>query len=246
MTVLILGATSAIAHETARRFAAEGAALALAARNPSRLRAAADDLRARGASGVHEIPFDALDAASHGAAIDAAARALGGIDAALVAYGVLPPADVVHRDPEAAVESFEVNATSTISVMTRLANLMEAQGHGTLAVISSVAGDRGRPSNYVYGAAKAAVTAFASGLRARLHGTGVEVVTVKPGPVDTPMIVGVHPPGPLSAPPEAVGARIYRAMTASGGGTVYTPGYWRPVMAAVRAIPDRLFKRLDW
>ena len=245
MTVLILGATSAIAHETARIFAAEGATLALAARNPDKLRAAADDLRARGAEAVHEIPFDALDPATHQSAIDAASGAMGGIDAALVAYGVLPPADVVHTDPDAAVESFEVNATSTISVMTRLANMMEQQGHGTLAVISSVAGDRGRPSNYVYGAAKAAVTAFASGLRARLHGTGVEVVTIKPGPVDTPMIVGVHPPGPLSAPPEAVGARIRKAMGA-GEGVVYTPGYWRPVMAAVRAIPDRLFKRLDW
>jgi short-subunit dehydrogenase len=245
MTVLILGATSAIAHETARLFAAEGATLALAARNPDKLAAAADDLRARGASGVHEVHFDALEPATHQAAIDQAARAMGGIDAALVAYGVLPPADVVHTDPDAAVRSFEVNATSTISVMTRLANMMERQGHGTLAVISSVAGDRGRPSNYVYGASKAAVTAFASGLRARLHGTGVAVVTIKPGPVDTPMIVGVHEPGLLAAAPEAVGVRIHKAM-ASGAGTVYTPGYWRPVMAAVRAIPDRLFKRLDW
>ncbi|OZC03782.1 SDR family oxidoreductase [Rubricoccus marinus] len=245
MTVLILGATSAIAHETARLYAASGATLALGARNPDKLRAAADDLRARGAAAVHEIHFDALDTATHQSAIDGAAGAMGGIDTALVAYGVLPDAETVHTDPDAAVESFDVNATSTISVMTRLANMMVQQGHGTLAVISSVAGDRGRPSNYVYGAAKAAVTAFASGLRARLHGTGVEVVTIKPGPVDTPMIVGVHEPGLLAASPQAVGARIHRAME-KGEGTVYTPGYWRPVMAAVRAIPDKLFKRLDW
>ena len=244
MTVLILGATSAIAHETARLFAADGATLALAARDAEKLSAAAADLRARGAAGVHEIPFDALDTATHQAAIDAASGAMGGIDMALVAYGVLPDAEVVHADADAAVRSFEVNATSTISVMTRLATMMERQGHGTLAVISSVAGDRGRPSNYVYGAAKAAVSAFASGLRARLHGTGVEVVTIKPGPVDTPMIVGLERPGPLTASPEAVGARIHRAMT-RGEAVVYTPGYWRPVMAAIRAIPERVFKRLN-
>lgn len=245
MTVLIVGATSAIAHETARLFAAEGAALALAARNPDKLAAAAADLRARGAEAVHELSYDALDDDANERVVREAAAALGGIDAALIAHGVLPNAETVHADADAALQSFKVNATSVIAVMTHLANTMEQQGHGTLAVISSVAGDRGRPSNYVYGAAKAAVTAFASGLRARLHGTGVEVVTVKPGPVDTPMIVGVHEPGLLAADPEGVGARIHRAMR-RGEGVVYTPGYWRPVMAAVRSIPDRLFKRLDW
>ena len=244
MTVLIVGATSAIAHETARIFAANGAALALAARNPDKLGAAASDLRARGAEAVHEFHFDALDDGTHGRVVDEAMAALGGIDMALVAHGVLPDAETVNHDAAAAVESFRVNATSVVAVMTHLAGAMERQGHGTLAVISSVAGDRGRPSNYVYGAAKAAVTEFASGLRARLHGTGVQVVTVKPGPVDTPMIVGVDRPGALTASAESVGARIHRAMT-RGEAVVYAPGYWRPIMAAIRAIPERVFKRLD-
>ena len=245
MTVLIIGATSAIAHETARVFAAEGAALGLAARNAAKLEAASADLRARGASAVHEFHFDALDdEAAHGEMIDRAMAALGGIDMALVAHGVLPDAEAAHHDAKAAVEAFRVNATSVIAIMTHLANAMERQGHGTLAVISSVAGERGRPSNYVYGAAKAAVTEFASGLRARLHSTGVEVVTVKPGPVDTPMIVGLDRPGALTASPEEVGARIHRAMT-RGEAVVYTPGYWRPIMAAIRAVPEGVFKRLN-
>ena len=244
MKLLIVGATSAIAHETARLFAAEGAAFALAARNPDKRAAAAADLGARGAASTHEIDYDALAPAHWSSAVDEAVRALGGLDAALVAHGVLPDAEVVNRDPAAAADAFTVNATSAIATMTRIATVFEAQGRGTLAVISSVAGDRGRPSNYVYGAGKAAVSAFAQGLRARLHGTGIEVVTVKPGPVDTPMMDGVDRPGALVADPKAVGAQIHRAMR-RGSDVVYAPGYWRAIMAAVRAVPEPLFKRLN-
>lgn len=243
MRVLILGATSAIAHEVGRAYAREGAALALAARQPDKLAANAADLRARGAADVAEVAFDAHDFDRHGPAIEEAWTAFGGFDAALVAYGTLPDQEQVATNPEAAVEAFRLNATSVISVLTHLATRFEAQGHGTIAVVSSVAGDRGRPSNYVYGAAKGAVSLFAQGLRGRLAASGVRVVTVKPGFVDTPMTAHLDK-NPLFASAEAVGGRIHRAMTGRGD-VVYTPSLWRPVMAAVRAIPERVFKTLN-
>ena len=241
--VLILGATSAIAHEVARAYAREGAALALAARDPEKLAANAADLRARGAASVAEVAFDAADFDRHGPAVAEAWDALGGLDAALVAYGTLPDQDAIQDDPEAAVEAFRLNATSVISVLTHLAGRFERQGRGTIAVISSVAGDRGRPSNYVYGAAKGAVSLFTGGLRGRLEKAGVRVVTVKPGFVDTPMTAHLDK-NPLFASPEAVGGRIHKAMTGRGD-VVYTPVVWRPIMAAIRAVPERLFKKLS-
>lgn len=244
MTLLIVGATSAIAHQAARAFAAEGAALALAARSPDKRAAVAADLAARGAAAVHELGYDALDPARWAAVVDEATAALGQIDMALVAHGAMPPAAELDRDPEAAARAFTVNATSVVATMTAIAAQMERQGFGTLAVVSSVAGDRGRPSNAVYTSAKAAVSQFAGALRARLHGAGVRVVTVKPGPVDTPMLEGVDRPAALVASPERVGRRVHRAMR-RGEAVVYTPGYWRAIMAAVRAVPETVFKRLQ-
>jgi decaprenylphospho-beta-D-erythro-pentofuranosid-2-ulose 2-reductase len=242
-SVLIVGATSAIAHAVARRYAADGAALFLAARNPERLAAAADDLRARGATRVETHAFDAADFSSHAALVAAARAAFPRLDAALIAYGTLPDQPAVERDADAVVKAFTTNATSVVALLTRLGEVFEAQGHGTLAVISSVAGDRGRPSNYVYGAAKGAVSLFAQGLRARLAKKGVRVVTIKPGFVDTPMTAHV-PKNPLFASAAKVGDQIHRAMT-RGADVVYAPGFWRPVMAGIRAVPERLFKRLS-
>lgn len=242
-TVLVVGATSAIAHAVSRRYAAGGAALFLAARNAERLAAAAEDLRARGAVRVETRVFDADDLAGQAALVEAVRRAYPRLDAALVAYGTLPDQPAVERDAGAVVEAFTTNATSVVALLTRLGEVMERQGHGTLAVISSVAGDRGRPSNYVYGAAKGAVSLFAQGLRARLAKRGVRVVTVKPGFVDTPMTAHL-PKNPLFASPERVGATVHRAME-RGADVVYAPGFWRPVMAAIRIIPERLFKQLD-
>ena len=240
--VLILGATSAIAHAYGRRLASRRARLVLAARDPDKLSANAADLRARGAAEVVEVAFDAADFERHGPAVAEAWDAFGGLDAALVAYGTLPDQETVAADPAAAVEAFRLNATSVVSVMTHLAGRFEAQGDGVLAVISSVAGDRGRASNYVYGAAKGAVSLFAGGLRGRLAGRGVAVVTVKPGFVDTPMTAEV-PKNPLFASPDRVAATIDRAVQKRKD-VVYAPGFWRPVMAGIRAVPERVFKRL--
>ena len=241
MRILILGATSAIAHATARRYARRGARLVLAARHADKLAANAADLRALGAADVAEVTFDALAFERHAEVVAAAWTAFGGLDAALLAWGTLPGQAHVQADAAAAVEAFQANATSVVSVLTLLANRFEAQGRGTLCVISSVAGDRGRPSNYVYGAAKGAVSLFTGGLRARLA-PAVAVVTVKPGFVDTPMTADV-PKNPLFASPERIAEQIETAI-GRGSDVVYAPGFWRPVMAGIRAVPERLFKRL--
>ena len=243
MTLLVVGATSAIAHAVARRYAAEGAALFLAGRDAAKLAAAADDLRVRGASRVETAHFEADDLAGQVALVAAVQAAFPHLDAALIAYGTLPDQAAVESDADAVVAAFTTNATSVIALLARLGEVMAAQGAGTLAVITSVAGDRGRPSNYVYGAAKGAVALFAQGLRARLAKKGVRVVTIKPGFVDTPMTAHL-PKNPLFASPEAVAEKIHRAMT-RGTPVVYAPGFWRPIMAGIRAIPERVFKRMS-
>ncbi len=194
-TVLIIGATSAIAHEASRRFAVEGARLLLVARNEAKLQANADDLMARGASSIDTFILDANDFDRHAALMEAVHSTFpNGLDHALLAYGTLPDQTEVAADADAAVDAFTTNATSVIALLTHLAGLFEKQERGAIAVISSVAGDRGRPSNYVYGAAKGAVSLFAQGLRARMAKHGVSVTTIKPSFVDTPMtaeVVGV-------------------------------------------------------
>jgi short-subunit dehydrogenase len=240
--LLIVGATSAIAEAFARRYAPTGASFYLAARDQDKLSAVADDLRVRGAGRVETHPFDAADASAHAAVLEGASSHLASLDIAVVAYGTLPNQEAIERDPDGVAEAFETNATSVVTLLTRLGNLFEAQGAGTIVVISSVAGDRGRPSNYVYGAAKGAVSLFAQGLRARLARAGVHVLTVKPGLVDTPMTAHL-PKNALFATPEQVAEKIHRAI-AREANVVYAPGFWRPVMAGVRAIPERLFKRM--
>jgi short-subunit dehydrogenase len=241
-TLLIVGATSAIAEALARRYATSGASFFLAARDVEKAGAIADDLRARGAGRVETHPFDAGDADGQEAMLQAAASAFAKIDIAVVAYGTLPDQEAVERDPAAVAAAFETNASSVVTLLTRLGNVFEAQRAGTIVVISSVAGDRGRKSNYVYGAAKGAVSLFAQGLRARLAHAGVHVLTVKPGLVDTPMTAHL-PKNRLFASPDAVAARIQRAIERRRD-VVYAPGFWRPVMAGVRAVPERWFKRM--
>lgn len=243
-TLLIVGATSAIAEALARRYARAGASYFLAARDEEKLAAVAGDLRARGAARVETHVFDAVDAGGQATMLEAAAHAFQRFDVAVVAYGTLPDQHAVERDPEAVAAAFETNATSVVTLLTRLGNLFESQGAGTIVVISSVAGDRGRPSNYVYGAAKGAVSVFAQGLRARLARAGVHVVTVKPGLVDTPMTAHL-PKHALFASPARVAERIHRAVTRQAS-VVYAPGFWRPVMAGVKSLPEIVAKRLKW
>lgn len=240
--ILIMGATSAIAEATAREFAARGDALFLVGRNPDRLGAIADDLRLRGAARAETFVMDACELDGYGQLLDEAARRLGGLDTALLAHGTLTDQAAAQASSELMLAEFRINALSHMVLCTELGNRFEAQGRGCIAVISSVAGDRGRQSNYVYGAAKAAVTAFTSGLRQRLHPKGVAVLTIKPGFVDTPM-TAAFPKGPLWATPATV-ARDIVAAVERGKPVLYTPWFWWGIMQIIRNIPETLFRKL--
>lgn len=240
--VLIVGATSAIATEVARLFARDGSSFFLVGRAPEKLMALCDDLKVRGAVAAGWSAADLRETSDHPRLLAAADEALGGYDMVLVAFGTLADQKASEASVDVALAEWHLNATCMISLLTLIANKLEAQRHGTLAAISSVAGDRGRKSNYLYGAAKAALSTFLQGLRARLSTSGVRVVTVKPGMVDTPMTAHLKK-GPFFASPERVGRDIHRAMLA-GSDIVYTPWHWRFVMLMIRAIPERLFKRL--
>lgn len=242
MRVLILGGTSAIASEAAKSFAREGAHLFLTGRNTERLAAVADDLRVRGAAQVETAVLDIADIASHRRVVDSAIATLGGLDVALVAHGSLPDQGRCQELVNETLDALHLNFTATIALLTLLANELEAQRHGCLAVITSVAGDRGRASNYVYGAAKGGVQIFLQGLRARLLRANVAVVTIKPGFVDTPMTAAFKK-NALFADAGRVGQGIYRAIKRRSD-VVYLPWFWRPIMTVLASLPERVFKRL--
>ena len=241
--ILIIGATSAIAEATARLWAAEGHRLYLIGRNDERLEAIAADLKIRGAEAVQYAALDLNDFAQHGAALDAAAAALEGLDIVLIAHGTLGDQKFSEQDFNVALQELNTNAISVISLLTHLANRFEAQKHGSIAVISSVAGDRGRQSNYVYGTAKGAVTIFLQGLRNRLHKSGVQVLTIKPGFVDTPMTADIDKKGPLWASPQALAQSIVAGIE-KGRDVIYAPLFWMGIMAVICGIPERVFKKL--
>lgn len=241
--ILIIGATSAIAEATARLWAARGDALFLVGRRADRLDVIAADLRVRGAAVVGSFVMDACDIAAHVAMLEAAERAIGGLDVALIAHGSLPDQKACETSVELTLREIEINGLSVVALATRLGEKFEAQGRGSLAVIGSVAGDRGRQSNYVYGAAKGMVSLFLQGLRNRLARKGVQVLTIKPGFVDTPMTAAFSK-GALWAKPAGIAGGIVRAIDRKSD-EVYLPGFWYLIMALIRHIPERVFKRLS-
>lgn len=245
--ILIVGATSAIAEAIARQFSYRGDHLCLAARNKQKLDAIANDLRARTPGCfVNCQHFDASESSDesllHEKLIRSARESMGSLDVVLIAHGVLPDPDVCADSVSEALNSIQINGLSVISLMSIAAKHFQTQGHGTIAVISSVAGDRGRGSNYVYGSAKALVTAFASGLGQKFSQTRIRVVNIKPGFVDTPMTAGIKK-GFLWASPEAVAQKAVVAID-SGKPVAYAPGFWSCIMLVVCAIPERLFRKL--
>ena len=241
MNIVIVGATSAIAEAACRRWAARGDSLYLAARRESLLDAMRDDLKVRGAKQVASERFDVLDRGSHEAMLSRAQAAIGTLDCVLVAHGTLPDQAACAADPELAVREMEINAISTAALVLRAANRFEARGAGTIAVITSVAGVRGRASNFVYGSAKALVSTILEGLRHRMHGRGVAVIDIRPGFVDTPMTTA-FPKGPMWASADRVAKDIVTAVD-RGAGIVYTPWFWRWIMLLIRHIPEFLFVR---
>jgi short-subunit dehydrogenase len=242
--VLIIGASSAIAAACARHWAADGAQLMLVGRDAEKLDAVARDLSVRGAASTSTFVLDALDTPRHADMLDAAVKTLGTIDVALIAHGTLPDQQACQDDVPQTLDAFASNATSVIALLTLLATHLERQGHGALAVITSVAGDRGRPSNYVYGSAKAAVSTFCEGLRPRLFKAGVSLTDIRPGFVNTPMTAGLPLPALLVAEPDAVAARIVHGI-ARQRDVLYVPAFWALILLIVRLLPRPLFKRLS-
>ena len=241
--ILVFGACSAIAESLSRIFAARGDALFLVARDAERLEAVRADLALRGGGLAASAAADLREVSAHAELFSRAESALGGLDVVVIAHGVLPDQRECDESAEKALEMIHVNGVSAVSLMALAASRFEKRGRGQIAVISSVAGDRGRGGNYVYGAGKALVSVYAQGLRNRLHGRGVGVLTVKPGFVDTPMTAKFKK-GALWAKPEEVAEGIARALD-RGRDEVYLPWFWRPIMAVIRAVPEFIFKRLS-
>lgn len=239
----IIGATSAIAQSVARRLVSPSTQVMLVGRNADQLEHVAEDLRCRHCSHVDTCIHDLNDLEHHRALVEDIWETLSGCDVLMIAHGTLPDQSQCQDSAEETLEAFCTNALSVISLLTLVANRFAAQGSGSIVVISSVAGDRGRGSNYVYGSAKAAVTVFTSGLRNRLAESGVHVLTVKPGLVDTPMTAGFEK-GALWASPDRVAKAIVRALEKRRD-VAYVPWYWRPIMFIICAIPERLFKRTN-
>ncbi|WP_338863456.1 SDR family oxidoreductase [Myxococcus stipitatus] len=240
--VLVLGATSAIAQATVRLLAARGASLYLVGRNAANLDAVTKDAATRGAAKVESKAVDLNDFATHEALVEGAFQALGGLDGVVLAHGVLGDQAESQATWTATEAVLRTNFMSAVSLLTPLANRFEAQKAGTLVVISSVAGDRGRQSNYVYGASKGALNVFLQGLRNRLAKSNVAVVTVKPGFVDTPMTAHL-PKNKLFASPEKVARGLLRAAD-SRKNEVYVPGIWALIMLIIKSIPESVFKKL--
>jgi short-subunit dehydrogenase len=239
--VLVLGATSAIASEVARRYAARGARLHLVGRNADKLARLAAELPA---GLVTSARADFADLARAESVVEAAIEALGGIDVALVAHGDLGDQLESERSFAAAEATIIANLTSVVALLVPLANRMEAARTGRLGVITSVAGERGRPRNYTYGAAKGALNVYLQGLRSRLVPAGVKVTTLKLGPVDTPMTRD-HKKNLLFATPAGVSRGIVAALDA-GAAEVFLPPGWAAIMAVVRLLPERLFQALSF
>jgi decaprenylphospho-beta-D-erythro-pentofuranosid-2-ulose 2-reductase len=238
--ILVLGAASAIAQATIRIYATKGASLYLVARNNEKLSAIAADAKVRGASQVFTATCDLDQINEHAGLLAHVRQQFATLDIALLAHGVLGNQAEAEQDFAVTEAILHTNFLSVASLATHLANQFELQKKGTLAVISSVAGDRGRKSNYVYGTSKAAVTVLLQGLRNRLDRHGVQVLTIKPGFVATPMTAHIKK-GPLFASPEKIASGIVSAIDRRKD-VVYLPWFWRPIMFIIRSVPERIFK----
>ena len=239
-TALIIGATSDIGRAIARRLAADGYALQLAARDVTRLEEEAVDIRSRSGASVTTQHCDVLEK-DGGSALLETLNPLP--DVAICVVGLLGAQDRSERDGAAAERVMRTNYVGPALLLGALAERFARRGSGILVGVSSVAGDRGRGANYIYGSAKAGFTAFLSGLRNRLAPSGVHVVTVKPGFVRTRMTAGMNLPARLTATPDEVAAAVAGALRA-GRDVVYVRRIWRLIMLAVRAMPERVFKRM--
>jgi NAD(P)-dependent dehydrogenase (short-subunit alcohol dehydrogenase family) len=241
--VVILGALSAIAMATARIYASEGAALMLVARSRDRLDALANDLRARGAAQVETAAMDLEASAADASELMTEWKVkLGGLDHIHVVYGYLGTQEKASADPSELARITASNYSTAVQWCEAAANILRAQKHGAVVAVSSVAGDRGRQSNYAYGAAKGGLSLYMQGLAHSLAPVGARAVAVKPGFVDTPMTDGLKKGGPLWASPDQIG-RIIRRAADKGGPIQYAPGIWRMIMIVIRSTPAFIFHK---
>lgn len=241
--ILIIGATSAIAKEVARNYARQSNNLYLVGRNAEKLTVMTDDLKVRGAGSVGQAVLDCNEFDQHEAMLQQAIQTLGHVDIALICHGSLPNQSHCEIDFQLAAQEINTNGLSVISLLTGIAKHMREQQQGTIAVITSVAGDRGRASNFVYGAAKSMVSTYLQGLRGSLLANNVHIVDIRPGFVDTPMTAGIDKGGPLWSSPKLIADIIEKSINKRRH-TVYAPFYWRYIMLIVSSIPDFIFKKL--
>ncbi|MBV5317436.1 MAG: SDR family oxidoreductase [Desulfobulbaceae bacterium] len=239
--LLVLGANSDIAVATARRFAKEGWNIYLASRDMDNLAKEAANLRLRYEVEARETFFDAIDFASHQAFYAALDPKPAGI---IVAFGFLGDQPAAQKDFSIAKKIMESNYTGAVSILEVIAQDFEARRSGFIVGISSVAGDRGRASNYIYGSAKAGLSAYLGGLRHRLAKSSVHVMTVKPGFVATKMTAGMDLPKKLLASPQELAEAIYHGILASHN-TIYTKKIWRLIMLIITHIPEKIFKKTN-
>lgn len=245
-SVLVVGATSGIARALVDVLAARGCKLILAGRDPEELNRIRADLQIRHGVGAAVEHFDALDAEEHGHFVGRCLKhAPDGLDGLVLIHGFMAEQEDAERDPELARRMLSVNLESATAILLHASEHMAARGSGWIAGVSSVAGDRGRASNAIYGASKAGFTALLSGMRGRLRERGVHVMTVKPGFCATPMTAGtLDPKSPMVASPEKVARDIDRGIRRRKD-VLYTPWFWRWIMLIIRTIPEPIFKRLS-
>lgn len=243
--VVVLGATSGIALEVQRQLARLGCELLLVARSPQRLAIVQSDLLARGAKQVRTLAADLAAIECHAGVFDFVRRSFPDYGTVLLAYGMMHDQKESEASVDVLLEELHVNYVSATAILTLFAGDLEQRRDGCIAAITSVAGDRGRRSNYVYGSAKGALSLFLQGLRSRLHPAGVKVITIKPGPTQTPMTDHL-PSAARFADPELVARDIVRALERRSPDVLYTPRIWGYVMTAVEHIPESIFKRLSF
>lgn len=239
-TVLILGATSDIAQAIAYAYAPVAKKLILAARKTEAIEPLAADLKIRHNIEVETKAFDALAFETHQAFANSLPDTL---DTAVCVFGYLGEQREAEHDLDEALRIVQTNYTGAVSILSLIANQFEQRKSGTIIGISSVAGERGRQSNYLYGSSKAGFSMFLDGLRNRLYPAGVHVVTVKPGFVDTKMTAGMPLPKPLTAKPQQVAQAVFKAHQKKKN-TVYVLWMWRYVMLIIRNVPEFIFKRM--
>lgn len=242
-TVVVLGATSAIAHELCKLHGQAGDRMILAGRNVNALTSVSDDITSRGEAEVDHLICDFSKPDSYADLTTKVNKFSPTVHIWYVFYGTLPEQSDCEQSVEKTRLALQVNFTSVVDILTEVANELEKEKSGSIVVISSVAGDRGRQSNYIYGAAKGALTLYLQGLRNRLHKSGVHVMTVKPGFVATPMTAHLNQKGLLWATPEKVAGHIYDGVKRKKD-VIYTPWFWRPIMMIIKFIPEPIFKRL--